>query len=106
MDREPRERRASLRASDADREQFAEQLRQHHAEGRLTVEELTERTGRAYAARTLGDLDALATDLPPIHLPAGAQEAGRPPPARPPAATPGRPRHGRPCSGRCCGTAC
>jgi hypothetical protein len=63
MDREPGDqRRASLRASDADREQFVEQLRQHHAEGRLTVEELTERTGRAYAARTLGDLDALATD--------------------------------------------
>jgi hypothetical protein len=61
MDRDPgAQRRASLRASDADREQFVEALRRHHAEGRLTVEELTERTERAYAARTLGDLDALA----------------------------------------------
>ena len=92
MDREPGDqRRASLRASDADREQFVEQLRQHHAEGRLTVEELTERTGRAYAARTLGDLDALATDLP-IHRPAGAREAGTTSagPARPPAAAAGK----------------
>ena len=93
MEREPGDqRRASLRASDADREQFVEQLRQHHAEGRLTVEELTERTGRAYAARTLGDLDALATDLPPIHQLAGAQGTGTTPagPARPPAATAGQ----------------
>ena len=82
MDREPGDqRRASLRATDADREQFVEQLRQHHAEGRLTVEELTERTGRAYAARTLGDLDALATDLPA--LPASAPPP-LPPRLRPP----------------------
>jgi DUF1707 SHOCT-like domain len=60
MDRDPGDQqRASLRASDADREQFVEALRQHHAEGRLTLEELTERTGRAYAARTLGDLPPL-----------------------------------------------
>ena len=67
MDRDQGDqRRASLRASDADREQFVEALRQHHAEGRLTLEELTERTERAYAARTLGDLDALGGDLPPL----------------------------------------
>jgi hypothetical protein len=93
MDREPGDqRRATLRASDADREQFVEQLRQHHVEGRLTVEELSERTERAYAARTLGDLDALATDLPPIHRPAGSRGAGAAPAAlaRPPAATAGQ----------------
>ena len=66
MDRDTGDqRRASLRASDADREQFVEALRRHHAEGRLTLEELTERTERAYAARTRGDLDAGATALPP-----------------------------------------
>jgi hypothetical protein len=82
MDRDPGDqRRASLRASDADREQFVEALRQHHAEGRLTVEELTERTERAYAARTLGDLDALGGDLPPLQRPAGART---PDPAAPP----------------------
>ena len=70
MDRDPGDRRrASLRASDADRERFVEALRQHHVEGRLTAEELTERTERAYAARTFGDLDALGTDLPPLQPP-------------------------------------
>jgi hypothetical protein len=77
MDRDPGDqRRASLRASDADREQFVEALRQHHAAGRLTVEELTERTERAYAARTFGDLDALAADLPTIQRPAAAAAPG------------------------------
>jgi Domain of unknown function (DUF1707)/2TM domain len=92
MDRNPEDqRRASLRASDADREQFIEALRQHHAEGRLTTEELSERTEQAYAARTLGDLDALATDLPPIRPPVARQappeHAGPPPGGRPPGAT-------------------
>jgi hypothetical protein len=68
MDRDPGDQRASLRASDADRERFVEALRQHHVEGRLTADELAERTERAYAARTLGDLDALGTDLPPLTL--------------------------------------
>ena len=92
MDRDPGDqRRASLRASDADREQFVEALRQHHAEGRLTTEELAERTERAYAARTFGDLDALATDLPPLRPPtprrAPPGSPGPPPGERPPAPT-------------------
>jgi len=76
MDRDPGDRqRAQLRASDADREQFVETLRRHHTDGRLTTEELAERTERAYAARTFGDLDALATDLPPLRPPAPRQAA-------------------------------
>jgi uncharacterized protein DUF1707/2TM domain-containing protein len=83
MDRDPGDqRRASLRAADADREQFVAALRQHHADGRLTTEELAERTERAYAARTFGDLDALAADLPPLPPPApGPPAAGAPAPA-------------------------
>jgi Domain of unknown function (DUF1707)/2TM domain len=93
MDRDPGDqRRASLRASDADREQFVAALRQHHAEGRLTTEELAERTERAYAARTFGDLDALATDLPPLR-PAAPRPAP-PGPAGPPGAA-GPPPGGR-----------
>ncbi|HEX7146720.1 MAG TPA: DUF1707 domain-containing protein [Actinomycetota bacterium] len=90
MDRDPGDqRRADLRASDADRERFVEALGRHHADGRLTTEELAERTERAYAARTLGDLDALATDLPA--LPASAP--GRPaPPPLPPRLRPAGPR--------------
>jgi Domain of unknown function (DUF1707)/2TM domain len=70
--------RASLRASDADRERLVEALREHHVDGRLTAEELEERTGQAYAARTLGELGALAADLPSLQ-----------PPGPPPAPAPG-----------------
>jgi hypothetical protein len=94
MDRDPGDqRRASLRASDADREQFVEALRQHHAEGRLTVEELEERTEQAYTARTLGDLDALGGDLPPLRPPAPATGSSWPaPPDLPPKLRPLGPR--------------
>ena len=54
----------SLRASDADRERVAVRLRDHAVAGRLTTEEFDARAGRALAARTLGDLDALMADLP------------------------------------------
>jgi hypothetical protein len=53
-----------LRASDAEREQAAEALRRHHADGRLTTDELEERTGRALAATTRGELERLFDDLP------------------------------------------
>jgi hypothetical protein len=83
MDRDAGDqRRPSMRASDADRDRFVEALRQHHADGRLTTEELTERTERAYAARTFADLDALAADLPPLGPPAPRPAA--PAPGRPP----------------------
>ena len=96
MDRDPGDqRRADLRASDADRERFVEALGRHHADGRLTTEELAERTERAYAARTLGDLDALATDLPALPTSALPRPAppGRPaPPPLPPRLRPAGPR--------------
>jgi uncharacterized protein DUF1707 len=57
-------RRATLRASDADREQVAEQLRHATAEGRLSADELEERLEGVFAARTYGDLDGLVVDLP------------------------------------------
>jgi hypothetical protein len=57
-----------LRASDADRERIVNLLREHHAEGRLTVEEFHDRLNAAYAAVTNGDLDALTHDLPGIDL--------------------------------------
>jgi uncharacterized protein DUF1707 len=53
-----------VRASDSERERTATLLRDHAAAGRLTPEELDERLGAAYAARTLGELEALAHDLP------------------------------------------
>jgi hypothetical protein len=53
-----------LRASDAERERAVAELREHALAGRLTVEELDERSERAYSARTRGELDALLADLP------------------------------------------
>src|SRR5215217_8789738 len=59
---EPRD--PALRASDADRESIVAQLREHGAAGRLDVDELEQRIGAAYAARTHGELAALLADLP------------------------------------------
>ena len=53
-----------MRASDGEREQTVELLRAHAADGRLTVEEFSERVDEAYAARTRAELDALVGDLP------------------------------------------
>ncbi len=54
----------SLRASDEDRERLVAVLREQMVVGRLTSEELDERVGAAYAAKTWNDLRALAGDLP------------------------------------------
>jgi Domain of unknown function (DUF1707) len=57
---------AWMRASDADREQTVAALRTHVTDGRITMEEFSERSAAAYAARTLGDLDAVTADLPAV----------------------------------------
>jgi hypothetical protein len=54
----------ALRASDAEREQAVERLRAASAEGRLTLEELSERVTAAYDARTHDELERLVRDLP------------------------------------------
>jgi len=60
------------RASDAEREAVAEHLRRAAAEGRLTTDELDERVGAAYGAQTVGELEPLTADLPPLPLPKAA----------------------------------
>ena len=60
----------ALRASDAEREHHVELLREHAGEGRLSLDELSERLDRAYAARTRGELTALLEDLPATRVPA------------------------------------
>jgi len=55
-----------LRASDADRERVAEQLRDHYAAGRLDDDELSTRVDAVYASRTTAELDRLLTDLPAL----------------------------------------
>jgi hypothetical protein len=52
-----------LRASDADRERVITLLNEAAGDGRLTLSEHSERAERAYAARTLGELAELTTDL-------------------------------------------
>jgi len=54
----------ALRASDADRERAIALLRDHAAEGRLTLEEFTERMSAAYLARTNDEVEELVRDLP------------------------------------------
>lgn len=54
----------AMRASDADRERVVRALQEQVGEGRLTLPEFEERSGRAYEAKTVGDLRALTEDLP------------------------------------------
>ncbi len=59
-----------VRASDADRDRVVEALAAASAEGRLTLEEYSERGDAALVARTLGDLAGLTADLPAASVPA------------------------------------
>ena len=54
----------AVRASDAEREAVVSRLAQACGEGRLTFEELSNRTGTAYRAVTRGELEVLTVDLP------------------------------------------
>lgn len=76
--------RGAMRAADADREATAERLRVALEEGRLDLHEYDERLGRAYAAKTYAELDAVLADLPgptPAHRAAVAPAAPPAPPA-------------------------
>ncbi len=57
---------AELRASDAERDRAVESLASAAAEGRLTLEEYSERSGSALKARTVGELTALTADVPAV----------------------------------------
>ena len=54
----------NVRVGDADREAVTAQLREHYADGRLTLEELNERLDQAFAAKTKADLNTVMRDLP------------------------------------------
>jgi hypothetical protein len=80
----------NIRASDADRDRAAGLLREHHAAGRLTPDEFSDRLDRAFAAKTVGEIDDLLRDLPGIdlyrlpeaHLTRQPQQAQQPQPRR------------------------
>ena len=61
------------RASDADRERAVILLREHAAQGRLTLEEFTERMSAACLARTNDELAELARDLPAAQAPVASR---------------------------------
>jgi Domain of unknown function (DUF1707)/Cell wall-active antibiotics response 4TMS YvqF len=61
---------SSLRVSDAERDATLRTLGDHAAVGRLTLDELEERSGQALTAKTRGELATLTSDLP--------AEAGQP----------------------------
>ena len=54
----------SLRVSDAERDAVLHTLGDHAAVGRLTLDELEDRSSRALAAKTRGELATLTSDLP------------------------------------------
>ncbi|GAA2163632.1 DUF1707 SHOCT-like domain-containing protein [Actinomadura napierensis] len=77
---------ARMRASDADRDQVADRLREALAEGRITPEEHAERIDAVYRAKTYADLEPLLADLPSEQAPLPKvrlhkDEAPLPPPA-------------------------
>lgn len=59
-----------VRVGTAEREQAAAALGEHFAAGRLDVTEYDDRVGRAYAAKTAGELAVLFGDLPRPQPPA------------------------------------
>jgi len=65
----------AIRVSDAERDATVRTLGDHAAVGRLTLDELEDRAGRALAAKTRGELATLTSDLP--------HEAGQADPAPP-----------------------
>jgi uncharacterized protein DUF1707/2TM domain-containing protein len=58
----------ALRVSDAERHRVVLVLQEHCAEGRLTVDEFSERTSEALASRTQADLARVLRELPPLPL--------------------------------------
>jgi hypothetical protein len=67
--------------TDADREAAAGRLREHYAQGRLTLEEFRHRLDAVFEATTQSQLTAIARDLPrtesPVPLPSTATGNGR-----------------------------
>ncbi|MEV4629014.1 DUF1707 domain-containing protein [Micromonospora sp. NPDC049523] len=66
-----------MRASDDDRQRVVDNLQQHTAAGRLTLDEFTERLRVVYSARTLADLAEITRDLPATPAPTPARRGSR-----------------------------
>jgi hypothetical protein len=62
----------AMRVSDAERDAVVRVLGEHASVGRLTLDELEERSAKALEAKTRGDLAALTADLPAESAAAGS----------------------------------
>jgi hypothetical protein len=69
---------SALRIGHEERDAAASDLGDHYVAGRLTLEELHDRLGAVFAAKTYGQLARIMADLPGLRKP-----AGQPGPARP-----------------------
>jgi class 3 adenylate cyclase len=63
----------TVRVADADRDRTVALLREHVVDGRLTLDEFSERVGLTLRARTQGDLQSVMTDLPTLAEPQPAE---------------------------------
>jgi hypothetical protein len=59
---------STLRVSDTERNEVADRLSRHFADGRLDQTEFKERLDAAMSAKTQGDLAGLFDDLPPLAM--------------------------------------
>jgi hypothetical protein len=89
--------RPGLRIGDAEREARAAELREHYAQGRLSLAEFNERLDAVFASATQDQLDRVTGDLPHVQaprapLPVAAAGAIPPRGARPGDGQPGRGR--------------
>jgi hypothetical protein len=66
---------SAYRVSDQQREQAAEEIREHFAAGRLSEEEMSDRLGAAYRAKTDRELGAIRSDLPRLPASPAQQKA-------------------------------
>lgn len=71
--------RSEVRIGNGERERVREVLTRHAGEGRLTLDELSERLGEVYAAKTAADLDHALRELPPLQREQPARETRRAP---------------------------
>jgi hypothetical protein len=71
---------SGYRIADTDRDRVVALLRLHCTEGRLTLDEFSDRVGAVYEARTADDLDEVVRDLP---VPWSSSPASDPAPPRP-----------------------
>jgi uncharacterized protein DUF1707 len=81
------EGRGHIRASDADREQVIDVLKDAFVRGRLTKDELSVRAGRALVSRTYAELTGITAGIL-VTIPAWLTEAPPPKPDRVPARKP------------------